>query len=363
MKRFLIIILGLISTSTILHSQSNIPQLVSFSAEVRDASNQLLINTNVSLRLTFREGGQSGSLVYCALHQTTTNENGFLSIQLNRAVLGTGCNGAPSTAFENISWENGGYWMEVEYQLIPTAPFTNLGQLELASSFYAFAAQSAERLAGFDIDNPNDGDVISFNGVTGIWEAVPSDTSWLNPSVSQINDTLFFGNGSFVIVPGVSAANFGVVDPCAGVTCAVGDTCINGNCVPITPIACQPCGTFDGTMDGNLQIPLTGTDTTFTGVSITAQVDENAGGNYDFSIDMSALLGAPAGTLVPTVEAILSGTTLTITNQNWNYQGIANFGVDGIVDFNSSFSNILNSSTLTFSGDWTGTINFDGVRQ
>ena len=79
--------------------QSNIPQLVSFSALVRDANNQPLVNTPVSIRLTFKEGGQTGPLVYCALHQTTTNQNGFMSLQLNRQVLGTGCDGAPSTLF------------------------------------------------------------------------------------------------------------------------------------------------------------------------------------------------------------------------------------------------------------------------
>ena len=77
----------------------------------------LWLNTPVSIRLTFKEGGQTGPLVYCALHQTTTNQNGFMSLQLNRDVLGTGCNGAPSTAFENIPWDNGGFWMEVEYQV------------------------------------------------------------------------------------------------------------------------------------------------------------------------------------------------------------------------------------------------------
>ena len=155
------------------YAQTNIPQLVSFSAVVRDVNNQPLVNTPVSIRLTFKEGGQTGPLVYCALQQTTTNQNGFMSLQLNRDVLGTGCNGAPSTAFQNIPWENGGFWMEVEYQTVPGSPFVNLGQLELASSFYAFAAGTAERVAGFDLTGANDGDVLAYNITTQQWEAVP----------------------------------------------------------------------------------------------------------------------------------------------------------------------------------------------
>ena len=252
------------------YAQTNIPQLVSFSAVVRDANNQPLVNTPVSIRLTFKQGGQTGPLVYCALHQNTTNQNGFISLQLNRNVLGTACNGAPSTAFENIPWENGGFWMEVEYQTVPGSPFVNLGQLELASSFYAFAAGTAERIAGFDLSGANDGDVLTYNITTQQWEAMPpsgggtgfsgdyndlTNTPVLAPvatsgsyndlsntptiptvpsnvsaftndagyvttlndddptneiqqlSVSSTGDTLHLQNGGFVIIPGISAAN------------------------------------------------------------------------------------------------------------------------------------------------------------
>ena len=172
MKKLATIIFATLFTA-VSYSQTNIPQLVSFSAVVRDANNQPLVNTPVSIRLTFKEGGQTGPLVYCALHQTTTNQNGFMSLQLNRNVLGTGCNGAPSTAFQNIPWENGGFWMEVEYQTIPSSPFISLGQLELASSFYAFSAGTAERIAGFDLSGANNGDVLTYNITTQQWEPMP----------------------------------------------------------------------------------------------------------------------------------------------------------------------------------------------
>jgi len=172
MKKLATIIFATLFTA-VSYTQTNIPQLVSFSAVVRDANNQPLVNTPVSIRLTFKEGGQTGPLVYCALHQTTTNQNGYMSLQLNRDVLGIGCNGAPSTAFQNIPWENGGFWMEVEYQTIPSSPFISLGQLELASSFYAFSAGTAERIAGFDLSGANNGDVLTYNITTQQWEPMP----------------------------------------------------------------------------------------------------------------------------------------------------------------------------------------------
>jgi uncharacterized protein (TIGR02145 family) len=197
MKFIYFLFLVTILSSAVL-AQSNIPQVVSFSAVVRDANNQPLANTPVSIRLTFKKGGASGPLVYCALHQDVSNANGFISLQLNRNVMGTGCNGAPSTTFETIPWKEGGFWMEVEYQTVPNTPFTSLGQLELASSFYAFAAGSAEKVNGVNLDGANNGDVLSYNLSTGQWEPKPAGSSLPTGTIG----TMLVHNGtSWTILP------------------------------------------------------------------------------------------------------------------------------------------------------------------
>jgi hypothetical protein len=180
-----LLVLITISAST-LFSQTNIPQLVSFSAVVRDANNIPLISTAVFVQLTFKEGGQNGNDVYCALHETTTNQNGFMSIQLNRELLGIGCNGAPTNSFEEINWQNGGFWMVVEYKTSPGSDFINLGQLELASSFYAFAAKTAESINGVELSGANDGDVLTYNLNSGKWEPMPSGTGFTNSGLNVI---------------------------------------------------------------------------------------------------------------------------------------------------------------------------------
>ena len=174
MKRLISFLILITISATTLLSQTNIPQLVSFSAVVRDANNELLINTPVSVRLTFREGGQNGDKVYCGLQQTTTNQNGFMSVQLNRDVEGVGCNGAPANSFEEIPWENGNFWMEVQYQTGPTSEWVDLGQLELASSFYAFASATAESINGVELSGANNGDVLTYNIDSEQWEPMPS---------------------------------------------------------------------------------------------------------------------------------------------------------------------------------------------
>ena len=172
MKKQITLLICIASFYTLI-SQSKIPQLVSFSAVVRNANNTPLSNTPVSLRLTFRKLGQTGPVVYCALHQQTTNANGFISIQLNRQVLGTACNGAPATSFENIPWEEGGFWMDVEYQTTPTTPFVSLGQLELASTFYSFVSKYAENVKGLSLGTANNDDVLMYESASSSWKAKP----------------------------------------------------------------------------------------------------------------------------------------------------------------------------------------------
>lgn len=190
MKRIAIILIAML-LSVAMFAQG-VPQTVNFSATVRDANNQLLVNTQVNVRLTFYEGGEGGTPVYCALHQTTTNDNGFMSFQLNRDVLACACNGATNTPFEEIPWENGNYWIYVEYQTQIGEPFESLGYLELTSGFYAFSSNYsliAQKLEGFDLDvtNAQNGDVLVYNGTTGKWEARRPNNIGIGGATGSLN--------------------------------------------------------------------------------------------------------------------------------------------------------------------------------
>lgn len=174
MKR--LVFLFMIIVSAVAAFSQGVPQTVNFSATVRDSDNVPLANRTVTVRVTFYEGGQNGTPVYCAIHQTTTNENGFMSFMINRNVLACGCNGSTNVPFEEIPWQNGNYWMQVEYQTDIAGDFISLGFVEIASGFYAFSsnyAVTAQKLVNFevDIENPQDGDVLVYNGRTGKWEA------------------------------------------------------------------------------------------------------------------------------------------------------------------------------------------------
>lgn len=150
-------------------------------------------------------------------------------------------------------------------------------------------------------------------------------------------------------------------DPCEGVTCAAGETCVDGTC-EATTTTCDACGTYDGDASGSVVIALTGTDTTFSNLPVSAVITANSAANsYNMAVDISSLLGAAPGTLVPDVDGTLSGSTITITNETYVYQGIAAIDVDGTVLFDATFANL--DGTLNLTGDAVGTITFSGVKQ
>ncbi len=155
----------------------------------------------------------------------------------------------------------------------------------------------------------------------------------------------------------------GSEDECSSNTeCPTGQECVNGECKDVTAATCDACGTYDGDASGTVAIALTGTDTTFSGLPVSAVIAANStAGSYSMGVDISALLGSPAGTLVPTVDGTLAGNTITITNETYNYSGVADITINGSVVFDATFDNLTGSLTLT--DDAVGTVSFEGAKQ
>ncbi len=193
MNRFLLLIFFLAIVSSVMAQE--VPQTAVFSAVVRNSDNEIVANSPIDVRLTFLEGGQYGNPVYCAVHRTTTNSSGSMMVKLNRDVLSCGCNGASVLSFEYIPWENGDYWMQVEYRTDTTVDFSSLGRLELASTIYAFVADKALELTdmSFDVGGVQDGDVLRYNEDTRSFE---SFTLAHDPEVSGVAEVFEVGNSA-----------------------------------------------------------------------------------------------------------------------------------------------------------------------
>jgi hypothetical protein len=77
------------------------PNKLSFQAVVRNASNQLVINQNVGVKISIESGvAPLNTINYSETHQATTNNNGLVTLQIGG---GTSTQGT----FENINWNSG----------------------------------------------------------------------------------------------------------------------------------------------------------------------------------------------------------------------------------------------------------------
>lgn len=128
---------------------------------------------------------------------------------------------------------------------------------------------------------------------------------------------------------------------------------------PFTP-SCSICGLYSGSINGVLEVPLTSTDTSFSGIPSTVQVSETQTINeYAVSLDISALVGSPPGTSTLNVDGALSGSTLAIPNQAYDYAGLSYIGISGSLDFTEVDAI---SGSFNIEGGAIGGITFIGTK-
>lgn len=97
MKKFLVTLFGLLLLSHYGISQNN--RNLSFQAVVRNASNELVTNEEVSVIVSFYNFSESGNSVYSEQHHVQSNQNGLISL-----LVGNGIN--PTGDFQQIAWNN-----------------------------------------------------------------------------------------------------------------------------------------------------------------------------------------------------------------------------------------------------------------
>jgi uncharacterized protein (TIGR02145 family) len=156
----LILILNSIATLAL----AQVPQKFSYQSVIRNSGNQLIANQIVGIKISVLQGSANGAVVYAETHNPTTTANGLANLEI-------GGGNVLSGNFANINWSNGPYFIKTETDVNGGNNYSISATQQLLSVPYAFRAE---------------------------------DISY---SVSQSGDTLFIGNGGFVIVPGISAAN------------------------------------------------------------------------------------------------------------------------------------------------------------
>ncbi|HND87551.1 MAG TPA: hypothetical protein PK971_04445 [Saprospiraceae bacterium] len=265
------------------------------------------------MRLSVREGSAVGNSVYCSLYETKTNDFGAFNVQLNRnAVL---CSNSP--AFETVAWESGSKWVQVEYRF-GIGAYTDLGATEIASSFYAFAARSAEKVTYISPENAEEGFVLAYDAVAKIWK--PKQLV-LN-GISIING----GPGIAAVQSGntVTVTNTGDTEPTDDLTktsVANGDVSGNFSTLSVDRIkgrAVSPSA------------PATGQVLKWNGSEWTPQTDEtggSGGGNDNWGTQVVQTTGlalsgngTPASPLTLASQGAAIGQVLKWDGNNWKPQ-------------------------------------------
>jgi len=153
--RFLLLSIFTLLSSTLF---AQAPALIPYQAVARDASGQALNGATVNARFTIHDGAATGSTVWQEVQTVTTSALGVFTARLGNSV-----------SLSSVNWAQGSKFMQVEIDL--GQGFVDMGTQQMLSVPYALHAGS-----------------VSLN-------------------VSATGDTLFAGNGEYVIIPGISAAN------------------------------------------------------------------------------------------------------------------------------------------------------------
>lgn len=114
------------------------PEKISYQAVIRNASNQLVTNQTVGIRISILQGSASGTVVYAETQSTSTNINGLVNIEIGTGVVQSG-------NFTNIDWRNGSYFIKTQVDPAGGTNYTITGTSQLVSVPYALHAKTAEK--------------------------------------------------------------------------------------------------------------------------------------------------------------------------------------------------------------------------
>ncbi|HNS12886.1 MAG TPA: hypothetical protein PKM97_09765 [Bacteroidia bacterium] len=133
MKKVLIFICTVIFTLSVI-AQS--PARMSYQAVVRDASNVLVSNSPVGMRISILQGSVNGIPVYVETMTANTNANGLLSTRIGEGLISVG-------SLDSIDWTSGPYFLKTETDPTGGVNYTISGTSEMLSVPYALYAKTS----------------------------------------------------------------------------------------------------------------------------------------------------------------------------------------------------------------------------
>jgi trimeric autotransporter adhesin len=114
------------------------PEKMSYQAVIRNASNTLITNQAVGMRVSILQGSATGTEVYKELFNPNpqTNINGLVTVEIGSGIPLTG-------TFAGINWANGPFFIKTETDPTGGTSYTIVGTSQLLSSPYALYAKKS----------------------------------------------------------------------------------------------------------------------------------------------------------------------------------------------------------------------------
>ena len=112
------------------------PEKFTYQAVVRNASNSLVANAQVGVRMNILQGSASGNAVYSESHMATTNANGLITVNIGGGSVLHGI-------FASIDWANGPYFLKTDIDPNGGNDYSITSVQQLLSVPYALYAKDA----------------------------------------------------------------------------------------------------------------------------------------------------------------------------------------------------------------------------
>ena len=150
MKKLTLFLTLLLCAATLL---AQAPEKFTYQAVVRNATNQLVTESPVGVRVSVLQGSAYGSVVYVETHTSTTNINGLLTIEI-------GDGSALQGNMAAINWGDGPYFLKTEIDPAGGTNYSITSTQQLLSVPYALYAAEAGNVPAFAVIPTDSGYVL-----------------------------------------------------------------------------------------------------------------------------------------------------------------------------------------------------------
>jgi hypothetical protein len=164
----------------LIFSQS--PQAFKYQTVVRDNTGDILANQDVSFQISILEGSLIGTAVYIETHDTITNEQGLVSLEIGNGNVISG-------VFVDINWGGNNYFLQVEMDI--GLGFELMGTSQLLAVPYSLYSEATGDTSRWRKNNDN---LYFRNGNIGIGITSPTVNLDIRSSSTATTSRLLLGN-------------------------------------------------------------------------------------------------------------------------------------------------------------------------